>query len=160
MKLNLKKIRYDSRFEGLLLILGGGIFCCVLLYGVLTRTLDKNAWFVIGGFALFASALLLGLWKLIKGKSTDIVNLNGWKYKLFKKTTKSKFILIVGAINALCTTVICLLALFVFRFLPLNSNDIFVLLIVFFCCVIFISLISGYITYQKYTGITAEPEEK
>jgi hypothetical protein len=152
MNINLKRTQYSSLFEGLLLTIGGGIVCVLILFGILTNTLDRSNAFIIAGFSLFAGIMLLGIWKLVNKKSSEYVDVNGWKYNLFRKVTKNQFILISGGIKALGYIIIMLL-LFLFNLIPWTGSITapFVLLIIAIAFIL--TMISGYFEYKKYSSI-------
>jgi predicted MFS family arabinose efflux permease len=156
MNINLKKTHYNSLFEGLLLTIGGGIMCGSMLYSALTKKLDNST--IIIGFSLFAGILLLGIWKLIKKKSSEYIDINGWKYKLYKKANKYQFMLITGGINTL-GYIILLFCFFFFNIFSWTADDFtirFILLIT--TTVIILIVVSGYIQYKKYSSIDMDSE--
>jgi hypothetical protein len=153
MNINLKKTHYNSLFERLLLTSGGGVACGLILYGMLANRLDNSNSSVIIGFFLFADILLLGIWKLIKKKSSECIDTNGWKYKLYKKVNKYQFILITGGINAL-GYIILMCFFFFFNTLSRTADNFtiqFILLII--ATALILTVISGYIQYKKYNSI-------
>jgi hypothetical protein len=156
MKINLKKTQYNSQFEGLFLTTVGTVACGIIFYGILTNTLNKSDNFIITAFSFFAIALLLGIWKLINKKSSEYIDINGWKYKLFLKVNKTQFILISGGINALGYIVIFFLLSFL-GFISLTEITVqFILLMI--AMTIILTLISGYIEYKKYSLVDLNSE--
>jgi hypothetical protein len=152
MKFDLKKTQYDSRVESLFLIVVGSIGCAIILYTILTKTIEKSNLFVIAGFSLFAVFLLLGIWALINKKISEYVNINGWKYKLFRKVKKYQFILITGAIDATEFSIIIFL-LYYFQKLSMHNAFQWKDLLVHVFCFLSITLLTGYRDYKKYSSI-------
>ncbi|GHT52705.1 hypothetical protein AGMMS49982_13630 [Bacteroidia bacterium] len=151
---NWKELRYNKRPEAWGVIIVSSIICGIILYGILSNTIDKHSGFAIAGFVFFAIGLIVGLWMLISKKGApQYVYEKGWKYQLYKKGNKYLFISIVGAVEA--SKVVCILLLLHWfkLFLPekqsFNKQEIAVSIVMF----LFIALIAGYREYKKYLSI-------
>jgi hypothetical protein len=158
MNINLKRTHYNSLFEGLLLTIGGGTACGLMLYGTLTNKFDNSSLSIIIGFSLFAGILLLGIWKLIKKKSSEYIDINGWKYKLFQKVNKYPFILITGGIN-MSGYIILMFCFFFFNVFSWTADDFSIQsILLIIVTLIILAVINGYIQYKKYSSIDLDSE--
>ncbi len=153
MKPYLKKVSYNKRPEALLLIVGGAIFCGLVLYGILTQSVSQTNGFIVTSFIFFASILIMGIWLFLKKNATGAINLNGWKYKLFTKGGKYKFILATGMVKSLfCAAIVFVLylinALSLSNF-GLTFKEILLLIFLFILAV----FVLGLLEYKKYISM-------
>jgi hypothetical protein len=125
------------------------------LYGILTKSLSNSIAFVTGWFMVFALVISFGIWRFIKKKSVEYVNMDGWKYKLFRRGKKYLFIWITGGLKALSACV-SFSSLYFFGLLKMDSPlgikeyaGIIVLYIIF-------AFMIGFAEHKKYKSIDFE----
>ncbi|MDR2131342.1 MAG: hypothetical protein LBP56_09315 [Odoribacteraceae bacterium] len=150
MKLKLKQVRYNSASEALFLIIGGTTFCGFLLYLLLTGAKSPINATIIISFIFFGSCLLIGIWQLLKKKTTDTINVNGWQYKLFKKSNKLPFILISGLYKVYVIPVVLLVVWFI-QDIPI-SGILWYIACGLILLVVLVPLL-GYLEYKKFRSM-------
>jgi hypothetical protein len=131
------------------MVIVGTIFCGTILYAIIVNGLDKNDLILMGGFVFFAIIFLVGLWKLIRKDSIEYINMNGWKFKLFKKVNKYCFILITGGVRAIEFLLIYLL-LILFKWIQWTSEYAIQTIVIIIVLFILVMMIEGWIIYKKY----------
>jgi hypothetical protein len=157
MKLKLRQVRYNPKSEALFLIFGSATFCGILLYMILTGVKSPVNAPVIIGFIFFGTCLLIGIWQLLKKKTVDVVNLNGWQYRLFKKGKKFRFILISGFYKLHFLPVVLFFIWFIRPEVSVNG------ILWYIACglIILVILIPlfGYLEYKKFSSMANIDDE-
>jgi hypothetical protein len=135
-------------------LIGGILFCGMILYGILILSLPESDSSVIGFFVIGAALLLIGVWQLLgRKKATTVININGWQYNFFLKSNKYVFILLSGCRTTLLSMCV-LIGLYFLDLLHLDATPFtwreIAFLAIFF---IFLTILSGYVVYRKYKSM-------
>ena len=152
LKPKLRTISYNNWSEALLLIVGGTIFCSLILYSIFTGAVSKSDHIILCGFIISVVFLLIGIWMFLKRKTTTAINENGWKYRVFQKVSKFQFVLITGLVKSVFLLFISLL--YLVQKLPLGVLSIkeIMFIVIFY---IVVTLWMGYIELSKYKSVNA-----
>jgi hypothetical protein len=149
--MKLKQVRYNSKSEALFLIIGSVAFCGFWLYMILNGA--NSSVIAIIGIVFFGSNLSIGIRQLLKKKTADVVNVNGWQYKLFKKGKKFRFILISGLYKSSFVFIVLCVVWVIQHEKVVSVNEILGYIAgVLIVSVILIPL-SGYLEYKKFCSM-------
>jgi hypothetical protein len=110
---------------------------------------------IIVGFVFFGSGLLTGIWLFLKKKTSDVINVNGWQYKLFRKGNRFRFILISG-LYKLHIVAITLLVIWFTVIQPdgdTSFNEILWYIAGSLIILIVLTPFLGYFEYKKFSSI-------
>lgn len=158
-KIILKKSRYRNLPETIFGIITSATFLVLILYNVSLGGEILSDSISIGGFIFFSLCLLFFLWRLFAGKQqTHYININGWEYRLFRKTSKWKFICISGLASSAQTAGIIGI-LYLFDLIKSEMSLLQVLLIVAAISVV-LAFPYGYKNYKNCASVDPDSDVK
>lgn len=147
--MKLKVITRNYYLEWIVVLLVSLGYCGYFVYSYLKTPEiidDKPA---SAGLAIFVSLFVLSFLGLLLGwKKKEAVDLEGWKYKLYRRN-KSLFLLYTGGIDSLSFVLLSLILGYCsgwFDFTHLHKEDYWLLGLFFILSIIFFSLVN----YRKY----------
>ncbi|WP_277639511.1 hypothetical protein [Bacteroides graminisolvens] len=148
----LKRIQYANLPGTILGIVVSTCLLGLILFEIVTGDKNMSDSILIVGLVFFAACLLFYLWRLFAKKPlVQYINMNGWEYRLFQKTSKWKFICVSGFVNAAKNNSI-IVVLFLFNLIENDAS--YLELLLFILGINVISAIPwGYMTYKKYNSI-------
>ncbi|GHT21750.1 hypothetical protein FACS189430_02350 [Bacteroidia bacterium] len=153
IKLVLKEFSVRVKHEAWYITIVSAAFCVLFLYEMLTGIISPQSGLAIGGFIFFACGLLIGIWQLLQKKTKRVVTLNGWKYKLFLRGNKFRFIVFAGISRMAASSLG--LVVFWFYFYPGEKSNEAILGFVgcgLIAYIIFV-MITGYWEYKKFSSL-------
>ena len=148
----LKRIQYANLPGTIFGIVFSTCLLGLILFEIVTGDKNMSDSILIVGLVFFSACLFFYLWRLFAKKPlVQYINMNGWEYRQFQKTSKWKFICVSGLVRSVKMSTI-IVVLFLSNFIENDASYLEILLITLVICVLF-AIPWGYMTYKKYNSI-------